>query len=302
MSSAAPATTRSSALAERRYESIARERVEVLVVGWFVSRRDNAKARAEQERAEMDRRKSAERDARRVADREASMRGMAAAEEKRAAAPTFGTFVSSTGLSAGYAKATTALIARVAESAEDSAREDSRRVSCHGCSAPKGCCKITVRAFLHEAAPIAARLIAQNRDTPDLRRALEDTANEMESTPKGDYVRPCVFLDENERCTIYSSRPSECGTHFVFSDPAMCSSPDPNVRVVKLVTSLSETPPRMEAAFVADAGLRREDFVYEGVLPRMVLLCLEAWERRDYIDFLAARGRVAAERYLRVSA
>lgn len=263
-----------------------------------MSRRDKARERAAQEQAERERQRRADREARRTAEREASIRGAVAAEERRSAAllaPTFGAVVADH--SARSSRATTALIARVTESADAAAREQSKRVSCDGCTARKGCCKIPVIAFVHEAVPIAARLVAEERDTPGLRSALEAAADEMERTSRDDYERPCVFLDDAERCAVYGVRPSECGMHFVFSDPALCSSPDPDARINKLSTSLDEIPAKLEEAFVADAGLRREDFPYIGFLPRMVLMCLDAWHRRDYVDFLAVRGRAAAERF-----
>ncbi|MCQ6274710.1 YkgJ family cysteine cluster protein [Bacillus sp. V3B] len=39
-------------------------------------------------------------------------------------------------------------------------------------------------------------------------------------------MTPCPFLDENQgMCRIYSSRPLNCRTHFVFNDPKDCSIP-----------------------------------------------------------------------------
>lgn len=110
-----------------------------------------------------------------------------------------------------------------------SARTQLSVISCHGCTAPKGCCHHRVTAWLHEGVPIAQRLRHEQRDTPALRDALRDAAVLMARRDSA-YSRPCVFLDAAERCTIYDDRPSVC-----------------------------------------------------------VLTCLEAWDRRDYVEHIASR-------------
>ena len=45
------------------------------------------------------------------------------------------------------------------------------------------------------------------------------------------------------------------------------------------------------------ATLRPLGESYRGALPRMVLLCLEAWHRRDYATFLAERVLPASHRF-----
>jgi Fe-S-cluster containining protein len=174
-------------------------------------------------------------------------------------------------------------------------------ISCHTCTAPKGCCKIWTVAYLHEVVPIAARLIRKGRDTPELRAELQESATAMESTRRSDYRgRPCVFLSDTERCTIYEDRPVECGAAFVSSDPELCSSTDPNARIEQYVTPHADmVPPHTEMSFVQEARLRRGDFPYAGALPRMVLLCLQAWHRTDYVEFLRKGCRVANEKYQR---
>ncbi len=173
-------------------------------------------------------------------------------------------------------------------------------ISCHTCMASKGCCKIWTVAYLHEAVPIAARLIREGRDTPAMRAELEESATAMESTRRSDYGgRPCVFLSDAERCTIYDDRPVECGAAFVSSDPPLCSSRDPNARIESYATPHADIiPPQTEMLFVQEAGLRRGDFPYAGALPRMVLLCLQAWSRTDYVDFLWDGCRTAQAKFM----
>lgn len=169
--------------------------------------------------------------------------------------------------------------------------------SCTTCTAEKGCCKLATLAYLYEGVPISARLIRDGRDTPELRGELAAAAEAMETTRPIDYNRPCVFLDAQERCTIYEDRPSECGAAFVYSPPEACSSRDPESRIQKFPAPLLQISSDLEPAFVRGAGLRRTDHPYSGALPRMVLLCLEAWDRTDYVEFLSEHGRRAAFAY-----
>ena len=73
-----------------------------------------------------------------------------------------------------------------------SARTQLSVISCHGCTAPKGCCHHRVTAWLHEGVPIAQRLRHEQRDTPALRDALRDAAVLMARRDSA-YSRPCVF-------------------------------------------------------------------------------------------------------------
>ena len=54
--------------------------------------------------------------------------------------------------------------------------------------------------------------------------------------------------------------------------------------------------PDLEQQFCLAAGLQRLPVHYRGALPRMVLLALQAWDRRDYVSFLAERALPAAHR------
>lgn len=270
-----------------------------------------AQERAARKQAEIEDRKRQEREARREAHRVASLAGMVRPAAAAGTPPPV-TTIQSTTKTFGQVIAEQELVEKTSTATRRIVNETGKQVeqfgkatlkvlpSCHTCTAAKGCCKIATTTMLYEAVPIAARLIHEGRDTPELRRRLEESANAMEVTPRDDYFQPCVFLDSNERCTIYEDRPSECGTAFVFSDPEICSSRDPNARIQRAPTPLVEmATPGLEERFLRDAGLRRTDHPYLGALPRMVLLCLQAWNRTGYVEFLSNQGRRASNRFAR---
>jgi Fe-S-cluster containining protein len=162
------------------------------------------------------------------------------------------------------------------------------------------CCGLKPKAYLHAAVPIVARLVRDGRDTPELRRELKAAAHYMETVAKQKHERPCVFLGEGERCTIYEDRPSVCGMHFVSSPATECYGRVGNVS--KLASLAHEQlPPQIEEQFCLQAGLRRIDRRYSGALPRMVLICLEAWNRRDYVTFLAETCLPASHRFAAIT-
>ncbi len=209
---------------------------------------------------------------------------------------TFGEIVEGSGVCAQASTVTREVIGRSNADAAEDARVHLYVISCHDCTAAKACCSFVTTAYLYEAMPIAARLVRERRDTPALRKKLKAAADAMETTRSLDYQRPCLFLDATERCTIYEDRPSVCGTHLVSSPAVACSAPDG--RVEKILAPLQESaPPRFAEILAADLGLEPIGVPYFGVLPRMVLLCLEAWPRPDYASFLAERCQAAADRY-----
>jgi Fe-S-cluster containining protein len=186
------------------------------------------------------------------------------------------------------------LIQRAETAAQAEARRTMRVISCHGCTAAKGCCTVTVLIWLYEAVPVADRLRREGRDTPELRERLRHAANRMEALPTYQYRLPCVFLDERELCTVYDVRPADCGVAFVSTPPANCS--DRDAPIEKFPSPVSEAAARAEMVFEEKAGLKMFPGLYMGALPRMVLLCLQAWDRRDYVDFLADKVPVAAHK------
>jgi Fe-S-cluster containining protein len=197
--------------------------------------------------------------------------------------------------------ATTRNIIRVyAEGVAEHVRVHLQVVSCFDCTAPKACCSRKTRVFLHEAVAIVARLRKDGRDTPELRASLKEAAHYMETTPQRKHTRPCVFLDGDERCTVYDDRPSVCGTLVVSSPAIECGGDAGNITRLANPT-YDELPHQLEEQFVLQASLRRIDRQYKGALPRMVLICLEAWDRRDYVTFLAQRCLPAAHRWEKIA-
>lgn len=217
-----------------------------------------------------------------------------------AVAPTFGEMLAANGLLDDASVVTRQIIAGASEAVAEHARTHLKVVSCDACTATKACCYLKTRAYLHEAAPIVARLRREGRDTPELRLALKQAAHDMETVAKTRHERPCVFLGADERCTIYEDRPSVCGTHFVSSPATECAGRTGNISALRS-TAHEQMPAQVEAQFVLRAGLRRLDRHYSGALPRMVLICLEAWDRRDYVTFLAERCLPAAHRFAQIT-
>jgi Fe-S-cluster containining protein len=256
-----------------------------------MSKNKAALARAVQRREELARRKRDEREAKRIkrviGDRQPL---------------TFGQVIDRLGLLRKTSIATREIIRRTVADAEEFARKSLKVISCHSCLAPKGCCKISTMAYLYEAVPIAERLIRDGRDVADLRGKLQVAAEAMESTPSQSYDRPCVFLTEAERCSVYEDRPSACGSHLVFSDPSLCSSDDPAARTENATWPYRDNLPEFEQRFAMETRLHQTGVPYVGALPRMVLVCLQAWDRIDYIDFLAEECRSTTLNFLRATA
>ena len=208
--------------------------------------------------------------------------------------PTLAEVLASSGLLEKITMSTRSIISRSVAQADEQGRIMLKVVSCHTCTAPKACCSLTTAVFLHEALHVAARLLAEGRDTPALRTELRVAAEAMENTPRTTYRRPCVFLDGDERCTIYTDRPSTCGTALVYSPAEACS--DPATKMVDAFISQlqRELPQQVEEGVRAELGLPRGERSYVGVMPRMVLLCLQAWNRPDFVRFFAQHVPAAA--------
>lgn len=159
-------------------------------------------------------------------------------------------------------------------------------VACTRCAATKTCCWSVVVARLYEGVIIADRLVRDGRDTPALRDELGRRAEAMEAARPSEFRTSCVFLDAAERCTIYEVRPSPCGILHVYTDPAWCTTRAGEIRGYvaneELVMAIA-----LEEAFRERLALRKKvGRRYLGVLPRMVLVALEAWPRTDFRDYL----------------
>jgi Fe-S-cluster containining protein len=217
----------------------------------------------------------------------------------RDAGPTLAEVVTRTGLLEKIALTTRSIISRSVAEADSQGRVLLRVVSCHDCTAPKACCNLTVACYLHEALPIAARLVREGRDTPAMRTALRVSAESMENSTRTAHVRagkPCVLLDADERCTVYTDRPAACGIALVYSPATACS--DPTTKKIDAYTGTlhRDLSPTVEEGFRTELGLPRGSHRYMGVMPRMVLLALQAWSRPDYVKFFAQHAPIAAAR------
>jgi Fe-S-cluster containining protein len=210
---------------------------------------------------------------------------------------TFAETLEETALLDEMARRTSETIATSNAAAVDEARRRLRVISCFDCTVSKGCCTMVTGAYVHEGAVVAARLIADRRDTPALREELRTAAERMEASDVTEYRQPCAFLGAHDRCTVYDDRPSICGVHLVTSAAAACrDAPWTTVSAV-VGTSHVDLPRAASAEFVAALGLPALDVPYRGALPRMVLVCLEAWHRRDFVSYLADELIPAIRRY-----
>jgi Fe-S-cluster containining protein len=159
-------------------------------------------------------------------------------------------------------------------------------VSCTRCAAPKTCCWSMVVARLYEGVIIADRLRRTGRDTPALREALAARAEAMEAATPHRWRTPCLFLDAAERCTIYDVRPGPCGLLHVYTDPAWCTTRAGEIQGYVPREELGRAL-ELEDQFRDRLALRKKvGRRYLGVLPRMVLVALEAWDRTDFRDYL----------------
>lgn len=165
-------------------------------------------------------------------------------------------------------------------------------VSCATCKATKTCCWSLVVARLYEGLIIAAKLVETGRDTPALRDQLRARAEAMETASPYAWRTPCLFLDERERCTVYDVRPTSCGALYVYTPPELCTTErgaGGRRDVIQAYVAANElaAATELEEAFRTRLSLRQKvGRRYLGVLPRMVLVCLEAWDREDFRDYL----------------
>ncbi len=200
---------------------------------------------------------------------------------------TLGQFVTQEGILDSLRAMITDINARAPKEAKKLGRQQKLPVvQCFNCDAKKACCQSVVVARLYEGIVVAAYLKEANRDTPELREQLRVTAEAMEAASPYEWRRPCVFLDEGERCTVYDARPTPCGTLYVYTPPAACSDPTAAVRAYIAVTE-NAVAQQIEDEFRDKLSLRKKvGRRYIGVLPRMVLVALEAWDRTDFRDHL----------------
>jgi Fe-S-cluster containining protein len=159
-------------------------------------------------------------------------------------------------------------------------------VSCTTCKATKTCCWSMVVARLYEGIIVAGQLKKTARDTPAMRAQLRERAEAMEAASPYEWRTPCLFLDAKERCTVYDVRPTSCGALYVYTPPVLCTTREKEIKAYVATAELAAAT-EIEEAFRQRLSLRQKvGRRYLGVLPRMVLVALEAWDRTDFRDYL----------------
>ncbi|HUS33301.1 MAG TPA: YkgJ family cysteine cluster protein [Kofleriaceae bacterium] len=200
---------------------------------------------------------------------------------------TLGQFLVGEGLLADLAKIVGDLNAHATTNAQALGKQQKLPVvQCFNCDAKKMCCHSIVVARFYEGCVVAAYLRDAGRDTPELRAELRAVAEAMEATNPRDWRKPCHFLDADERCTVYTARPTPCGSLYVYTPPANCSDPTAAVQAY-VAHEENGIAQQLEDQFREKLSLRKKvGRRYIGVLPRMVLVALEAWDRTDFRDYL----------------
>lgn len=199
---------------------------------------------------------------------------------------TLGQFVDQEGILSSLAEMVSQIHGHSTQGATKLGKQRKLRVSCFTCTAQKACCHSVVVARLYEGILVAAQLKREQRDTPELRAELAAKAAAMEAADPEDWRTPCVFLDTGERCTIYEARPVPCGALYVYSPPAACA--DRHAQVQAYVANAEQDMAlQIEEQFRDRLSLRKKiGRRYIGVLPRMVLVALDAWDRTDFREYL----------------
>lgn len=199
-----------------------------------------------------------------------------------------GAFVEQEGVLDELAAMIAEINARAGREAVAVGKRERQRVSCATCTEPKACCHSLVVARLYEGVVVAALLRKEGRDTPELRAQLAAAADAMEAADPYAWRRPCVFLDERERCTVYTARPTPCGILYVYTPAKACNDA---LAQIRSYIPHAETAAAMEIEekFRERLALRKKvGRRYLGVLPRMALVALELWERADFREALRA--------------
>ena len=166
--------------------------------------------------------------------------------------------------------------------------------SCGSCTAKvKGCCYLAVSAVLVEALPAARRVIDSGMDTPEFRERLHAVGDSMESMKQEEWfetMTPCVFLTEDQRCGIYSIRPSPCRSHIVFSPPENCEPIGPGAEPPRTLQVNHDNELNhvfrwnfeVCTSFFGFPDPKRTGKVYIGSFPKMVVRILDALDHKDY--------------------
>lgn len=109
-----------------------------------------------------------------------------------------------------------------------------------------GCCHLLAMVALSDGVLIAERLLSGEMGPlePWLTRIVEHAWATLGADHRGlttlDYMKrrhPCSFLDPTTKlCAVYDRRPLACRTHFVVSDPKLCSPDNETERIATVDT------------------------------------------------------------------
>jgi Fe-S-cluster containining protein len=199
---------------------------------------------------------------------------------------TLGQFVEEDGIVAWISAAVAEIHQFSNQQAKSAGKSLKLAVTCTSCKATKTCCWSVVTARFYEGVIIADRLKRTNRDTSEMREDLRARAEAMEAAMPQDFRTPCVFLGEGERCTIYDVRPAPCAILHVYTDPTWCTTREGEIRGY-IAQEEHAMAAALEEEFRERMSLRKKvGKRYLGVLPRMVLVALETWDREDFRDHL----------------
>lgn len=177
--------------------------------------------------------------------------------------------------------------------------------SCGSCTTA-GCCYQSTSVALVDALPIARHLRRIGKSTVEYRAHLRKVGEEMESMSIGqwfDLARPCVFLTEDKKCSIYEHRPRACSGHFVITPSEHCSPPTrKNISTGQMPNQIvTEMMFQLEAAFQSQLGMIMSEPL-GGALPKMVAVVLEAmtlpWS--EFVAYLDKHARMSKEVVLTV--
>ncbi len=199
---------------------------------------------------------------------------------------TLGEFVEAEGIVSWLADNVAHINSASGKGANETSKLVQLAVSCSTCQATKTCCWSLVVARLYEGLIVAAKLRETARDTPELREQLHVRAAAMEASSPYDWRTPCLFLDDKEHCTVYDVRPTSCGALYVYTPAELCTTRSKEIKAYVAANELAAAT-QLEEMFRQRLSLRTKvGRRYLGVLPRMVLVALEAWDRSDFRDYL----------------
>lgn len=166
-------------------------------------------------------------------------------------------------------------------------------VSCGTCTANKACCTMSVSALLIEGLPIARYLIKAGRHETALSNELHTLGDAMEASGMDEWFdkqTPCVFLTEDQKCSIYPVRPSACRHHVVFNPPERCSPPrgKPTLQFgsEKELTTAFNWNIEVAQSFFGFQDPAQSGVMLCGSLPKVVARVLDALEHTDYAKAL----------------